>query len=92
MNWYWDLFREKLRVPIFLLIKESVVKAQHKDDYIAAVNALDRVLRHEYYLIPHWYSPYQRVAYWDRFAHKPSKEPIGLQIFTWWEKTSEGKK
>lgn len=70
----------------------EIVKAQHKDDYIAAVNALDRVLRHEYYLIPHWYSPYQRVAYWDRFAHKPSKEPIGLQIFTWWEKASEGKK
>ena len=71
---------------------EEVVKAQHKSDYIAAVNALDRVLRHEYYLIPHWYSPYQRIAYWNKFAHKSAKEPIGLQFLTWWDKATEDKK
>ncbi len=71
---------------------EEVVKAQHKDDYIAAVNGLDRVLRHEYYLIPHWYSPYQRIAYWNKFAHKSAKEPIGLQFLTWWDKAAEDKK
>ncbi len=71
---------------------EEVVKAQNKSDYIAAVNALDRVLRHEYYLIPHWYSPYQRIAYWNKFAHKSAKEPIGLQFLTWWDKATEDKK
>ena len=71
---------------------EEVVKAQHKSDYIAAVNALDRVLRHEYYLIPHWYSPYQRIAYWNKFARKTAKEPVGLQFLTWWDKAAEDKK
>ena len=64
----------------------GLVSAQHKDDYVAYVKALDRVLMHENYMIFHWYSPYSRVAYWDKFGQPQTNIKTGFQPFTWWQK------
>lgn len=64
----------------------GVIKAEQKDDYVAQVQALDRVLLNEHYMIPQWYSPHNRVAYWDKFAHPDTKLKVGFQPFTWWMK------
>lgn len=71
------------------LIK-GLVKAEKKDDYIANVKALDRVMLDEQYIIPQWYSPARRVAYWDKFEHPQTNLKVGFQPYTWWMK--EGKK
>lgn len=65
---------------------KGVVSAQKKEDYIAYVKALDRVLLNEYYIIPQWYSPYSRVAYWDKFGQPETNIKTGFQPFTWWIK------
>ena len=70
------------------LIKE-LIQAQDKEEYEAYVKALDRVLRHEYYLIPHWYSPTQRIAYWDKFSQPKSDVKTGFLPHTWWIKEKE---
>lgn len=70
----------------FLL--EKTVQAYTKDDYIASLKALDRVLRNEYYLIPQWYSPYQRVAFQNKFEHPKTNLKVGFQPHTWWMKKS----
>ena len=70
----------------------EIVRAQNKNDYIAALKALDRVLRHEYYMIPQWYAPYKRVAYRNRFEHPQTSEKVGFQIHTWWLKTKQEEK
>lgn len=67
------------------LIK-GLVSAQEKEDYVAYVKALDRVLLHENYMIFQWYSPYSRVAYWDKFGQPETKIKTGFQPFTWWSK------
>ena len=65
-------------------IIEEINKAKNIDDYKASVRAFDRVLRHGHYLIPQWYSPESRVAYWDKFAYPQAD--IGFRIHTWWAK------
>lgn len=67
------------------LIK-GLVSAQEKDDYVAYVRALDRVLLAENYVIFQWYSPYSRVAYWDKFGKPDTNIKTGFQPFTWWLK------
>lgn len=67
------------------LIK-GLVAAQEKDDYVAYVKALDRVLLSENYMIFQWYSPYSRVAYWDKFGQPKTDIKTGFQPFTWWIK------
>ena len=72
------------------LIK-GLITAQDKDRYEAYVKALDRVLLNETYMIPQWYSPYQRVAYHDKFVHPKTSEKVGFQPLTWWAKPKTDK-
>lgn len=72
-----------IKNPVVDALLEKVVQAHKKDDYIAAVKALDRVLRNEYYLIPQWYSSVQRVAYRDKFNQPQTDLKVGFQPHTW---------
>lgn len=63
---------------------QGLISAQEKEDYIAYVKALDRVLLHENYLIFQWYSPYTRVAYRNKFGQPKTEIKTGFQPFTWW--------
>ncbi|MDR1693787.1 MAG: extracellular solute-binding protein [Lactobacillaceae bacterium] len=68
----------------------GVVRAENKEEYAAYVKALDRVLLNGHYMIPQWYSPFDRVAYWDKFEHKHTDLKIGFQPHTWWMKSLKG--
>ncbi len=70
------------------LIRE-VIKADSKDDYVAYLKALDRVLLNEYYLIFQWYSPYNRVGYANKFGIPQTDTKVGWQPLTWWIKELE---
>lgn len=70
------------------LIK-GLISAKNKEQYIAYVKALDRVLLNENYLIMNWYSPFDRVAYWDKFGHKKTDIKTGFQPYTWWMKDNK---
>lgn len=67
---------------------ETVIYAPDREHLVTAVHALDRVLLNGEYVVPNWYIPYHRVAYWDRFEF-PNKLPLyydatGWAIMTWW--------
>lgn len=64
----------------------KLITAQNKEDYIAYVKALDRVLLNETYMIFQWYSPSRKVAYWDKFDFKKSDIKTGYDVNTWWMK------
>ena len=83
MNW------AGVQNPIAEELINGFIKAQNKDDYLAYIKAFDRVMRHEYYLIPQWYAPYQRVAYRDKFEHHKTDLKVGLQTMTWWMKVAK---
>lgn len=75
-----------IKNPVVDALIKGIVSAQEKEDYVAYVKALDRVLLHEYYIIPQWYSPFSRVAYWDKFGQPQTDIKTGFQPFTWWIK------
>lgn len=75
-----------IKNPVVDGLIKGLVSAQQKEDYVAYVRALDRVLLHENYMIFQWYSPVQRVAYWDKFGQPQTEIKTGFQPFTWWAK------
>ncbi|MCP2040796.1 microcin C transport system substrate-binding protein [Neisseria sp. HSC-16F19] len=63
---------------------------ENRAELVAAAQSLDRVLRHQYLVVPNWHSPHQRVVYWDRLGH-PARPPKYFQAYewvlsTWWVK------
>jgi microcin C transport system substrate-binding protein len=72
--------------PAIDALVEKVIAAKSREEMLAAVHALDRVLRAGHYWVPNWYSAVKRVVYWDRYS-RPERtarydRTIGLQ--TWW--------
>ena len=68
------------------LLVEKIINAKTKDEQIAYIRAMDRILLWGYYVIPHFYSSYFRVAYWDKFAYPKISPPYDFDIWTWWAK------
>jgi peptide/nickel transport system substrate-binding protein len=65
---------------------EAMLNARDKEDYVAAVRALDRLLISGAYMVPMQHINEQSLAYWAYLAH-PDKTPIfGFQLPTWWRK------
>jgi microcin C transport system substrate-binding protein len=67
---------------------DKIIFAPDRPHLVAATRALDRVLLWNHFLVPHFYSPHERVAMWDKFA-RPEKLPTAttslsqfLQV--WW--------
>ncbi|MBZ9740564.1 MULTISPECIES: extracellular solute-binding protein [unclassified Mesorhizobium] len=67
---------------------EAMLRARSKEDYVAAVRVLDRLLISGNYMVPTQYNTQQWIAYWSYLEH-PKKTPIfGYQLPTWWRKTN----
>jgi microcin C transport system substrate-binding protein len=69
---------------------ERIRRARSLADLRAAGRALDRVLTHEYYVIPHWNLNAWRVAYWNQFGRPEVTPAYNLGIDTWWSKKDSG--
>lgn len=64
----------------------AMLNARTKEDYIAAVRVLDRLLISGAYMVPMQHSPGQWIAYWNYLDH-PDKTPLfGFQLPAWWHK------
>jgi microcin C transport system substrate-binding protein len=60
-------------------------RAKTRDELVAAVRALDRVLRARRDWIPNWYAPNHRSAFWDMFGFKEPKPDYGFPVEQlWW--------
>ncbi|MGE0854462.1 MAG: extracellular solute-binding protein [Hyphomicrobiaceae bacterium] len=53
---------------------ERVIAATDREDLVAATRALDRVLLWNHYVVPQWFYPFDRVAWWDKLA-QPQRLP-----------------
>ena len=65
-------------------IIDGMIATHNANKYKAYVKALDRVIMHEYYFIPQWYSSHDRVAYNKKLKHPQSDIKTGFDIYTWW--------
>ena len=64
---------------------DKIIFAKSRDDLIAATRALDRVLLWNHFVVPQWFVPYERIAYWKRFD-RPKRMPeksVGFEQI-WW--------
>ncbi|WP_425495858.1 extracellular solute-binding protein [Paraburkholderia bonniea] len=52
-----------LNSPVVDALLQALVRAQTPEQLLDAAHALDRVLLHGYYVVPHWFSALHRVAY-----------------------------
>ena len=57
--------------------------AQTRPQLVAALKALDRVLRHGHYTVPHWYGSVHRVAWRAGRFQRPQVTPRFYQPETW---------
>ena len=65
---------------------ERLIQAQTREELLTIVHVLDRALLQGYYIILHWFSPVQRILYWDKFG-MPDQVPLqGISLLTWWAK------
>ncbi len=62
----------------------AMLAAKDREDFVAAVRSLDRVLLSGDYVIPLFHLPRQWLAYWQRAQH-PAETPLyGYQLDAWW--------
>jgi peptide/nickel transport system substrate-binding protein len=63
---------------------DAMLNARSKEDYVAAVRVLDRLLISGAYMVPMQHNSKQWIAYWKYLKH-PDKTPIfGYQLPAWW--------
>jgi microcin C transport system substrate-binding protein len=69
-------------------IIDKVILATSRDDLVAAIKALDRVLLWNHYVVPQWSYNKLRAAHWDRFSHPEPLPKYGIAGFPslwWWD-------
>jgi microcin C transport system substrate-binding protein len=70
---------------------QVVQAAQTREDMVAAVNALDRVLRSMRFWVPQWYKDVHTVAYYDMYEYPEPLPPYALgQTDFWWYVPEKG--
>ena len=76
-----------IKDPAVDKIIDMIIYNKSRDDQVAAVKALDRVLLMNQYVIPSYYSTSTRIAYWDRFGHPDPypKYTVGFPTVWWWD-------
>ena len=74
-----------IKDPVIDALVDKIIFANDRDELVAATRALDRVLLWNFYMIPQYYQPTLRFAYWDKFGI-PEKQPdyVGVDIDSWW--------
>ncbi len=73
---------------------DRIIKADSRDELMVASKAMDRILWYSYYLVPHWYSKFSRLAIWNKLDLPtiiPSKvnPTIFLIEYGWVDKNKE---
>lgn len=75
--------------PAVDALLDRVLSAETRPQLIIALRALDRVLRHGHYMVPHWYGSVHRVAWRAGRFEQPRITPRYYQpeywiTSTWW--------
>jgi microcin C transport system substrate-binding protein len=72
-----------LQNPAVDALLDQIISSHTRPELVARVRALDRVLRHGHYAVPHWYSSVHRVAYRAGLFEQPALMPRYYQPETW---------
>ncbi|MBI3532453.1 MAG: ABC transporter substrate-binding protein [Burkholderiales bacterium] len=78
-----------IKSPAVDALLDQVISAQTRPELVARLRALDRVLRHGHYAVPHWYGSVHRVAWRAGRFEQPAVtpryyQPEGWVTSVWW--------
>ncbi|MDP1656029.1 MAG: extracellular solute-binding protein [Hylemonella sp.] len=78
-----------IKNPAIDALLDQVISAQTRPELVARLRALDRVLRHGHYTVPHWYGSVHRVAWRAGRFEQPAVtpryyQPEGWVTSVWW--------
>jgi microcin C transport system substrate-binding protein len=82
-----------IKNPAVDTIINRIIFAPNREEQVAAVAALDRVLLWNQYVIPSYTILKERIAYWNRFSH-PEPYPrfsLGFPTVWWWDAAKAAK-
>ncbi len=71
-------------------IIDASLNANSTDEEQTTLQALDRALRWEFFMIPVWYNPDYWLAYFDQFEHPEPLPPYALGHLDFWWYNAEG--
>jgi microcin C transport system substrate-binding protein len=75
---------------------EKIVRAKTRNDLVQHLQAMDRILTHQFYMVPHWYNSSDRVVFWNKFS-RPAVTPSQSNVlnkaieFWWWDEAKAKK-
>jgi microcin C transport system substrate-binding protein len=78
-----------LKDPAVDALLDKVASATSRTDLVSRLRALDRVLRHGHYVVPHWYGAVHRVSWRAAALERPADlprfyQPEKLVTTVWW--------
>jgi peptide/nickel transport system substrate-binding protein len=73
-----------VRSPAIDAMIAAMLKATSREDFVAAVRALDRMLISGDYVVPLFYLPDQWVAHWSYIRHPATTSLSGFVPEAWW--------
>lgn len=74
-----------IKDPVVDGLIDELIKSKDRKDQIAITKALDRVLLWGFYVIPHYYLPDFRIAYWKKIAMPKVAPKYGFSQYLWWD-------
>lgn len=66
------------------MLIDKLLHADSEQTVITVMNALDRVLLNEHYIVPNWHIGMHRVAYWNTLGMPAAPLPYKLGTENWW--------
>jgi microcin C transport system substrate-binding protein len=79
-----------IRDPVVDALATSLPSAATRDELVATVHALDRVLMSGHYTIPFYYMGADNMAYWTRIQHPEIMPVYGTVLESWWAQPKNG--
>ena len=73
-----------LKSPAVDALIGHITGAHDRQQLVSAVRALDRVLRAQWLVVPHYHTSVYRIAAWDRFSHPARPPRYGDGLDAWW--------
>ncbi|MEQ6917409.1 extracellular solute-binding protein [Halomonas aquatica] len=73
-----------LSEPVIDDLVEDLIAADSRQALDTAAQALDRVLRWGFYVIPQWHLGHTRIALWNKFGWQEPFPEYNLDLHAWW--------
>ena len=82
-----------LASPMVDAIIDASLAAQTREEEEAAMKALDRALRYEFFMVPMWYNDVNWVAYYDQYDRPETQPPYAVgHLDYWWYDAEKAQK